>query len=456
MLATSSSDRTDTAARGVLTGDGTIPARILGLTPHDPILIDGNAGFTGPNVTTGVVRGSGTESDPYIIEGLDINASAANGIEIQNADAHFIVRGCLVHDGRAPYDHFYDGIHLENCVNGTLDNNTWPNNGIGIYLTSSSCTTLTENNCANNWNGMILDSSSNNTLADNECSNNVNYGMSLESSNGNTLTDNECSNNEYGVYLQYSSGNTISNNNCSNNGQGIYVRYDTNNNTITSNDCSSNGEYGIFLLYSSGNALVNNTCNSNSRSGTCLWLSNGNILINNTCSSNGYGIWLDWSSSNTVSNNNCSNNEWGIYLGYGANDNNIVWNQIRNNYGSGALISRGAIENIVSNNIFIDNNGATDTYDAAHIQAFDEGLGNWWNSTDGYGNYYSDWTSPDSNSDGIVDDPYLLDGGADAKDPFPLATTPSEPIPEFGMMPFVVMVFLAAIAATIGARRRKA
>ena len=41
-----------------------------GLTPHDPIYIDSNDDFIiGQN---GVVSGSGTDGNPYIIEGWDI------------------------------------------------------------------------------------------------------------------------------------------------------------------------------------------------------------------------------------------------------------------------------------------------------------------------------------------------------------------------------------------------
>ncbi|HJX04475.1 MAG TPA: hypothetical protein VJ489_01510, partial [Thermoplasmata archaeon] len=57
--------------------------------------------------------------------------------------------------------------------------------------------------------------------------------------------------------------------------------------------------------------------------------------------------------------------------------------------------------------------------------------------------------------DGIVDVPYDIAGDAGAKDNHPLTTTPSEPIPEFGMMPLIMMVFVMAIVLTIGARRRK-
>ena len=88
--------------------------------------------------------------------------------------------------------------------------------------------------------------------------------------------------------------------------------------------------------------------------------------------------------------------------------------------------------NIVFNNTFIGNNGAGSTYNSSHVQACDDGTNNWWNSTDGYGNYWSDWTSPDVDMNGIVDVPYVLDGGSGAKDYYPLTTTPTQPIQSSG------------------------
>jgi len=83
-----------------------------------------------------------------------------------------------------------------------------------------------------------------------------------------------------------------------------------------------------------------------------------------------------------------------------------------------------------------------------------DGTHNWWNSTDGYGNWWSDWQSPDNATPyGIVDLPYNISGSAGAKDSYPL-TTPQAPIPEFGMMPFVVIVFLAVIVLTEETRRK--
>lgn len=53
-------------------------------SPHDPILIQGNANFTPAN---GVLHGRGTESDPYVIAGWRIDASTANAIEIRDTTA---------------------------------------------------------------------------------------------------------------------------------------------------------------------------------------------------------------------------------------------------------------------------------------------------------------------------------------------------------------------------------
>ena len=156
-----------------------------------------------------------------------------------------------------------------------------------------------------------------------------------------------------------------------------------------------------------------------------------------------------------MSNNTCNLNiQYGIRL-WSSSDNNISWNQVCNNTLRGVYILSGS-NNTIWNNTFIGNNGAGTVYDPTHIQASDDGTNNRWNSSSGFGNYWSDWTTPDVVPPyGIVDAPYDIAGSAGAKDYYPL-TTPQEPIPEFGMMPLVVTVLLAAIVLMIGARRRKA
>src|SRR2546427_4540831 len=59
-------------------------------TPHSPIGIGGDTGFTAAN---GVTGGSGTASDPYIIAGWEINASPSfYAIAIANTRAPFVIR----------------------------------------------------------------------------------------------------------------------------------------------------------------------------------------------------------------------------------------------------------------------------------------------------------------------------------------------------------------------------
>jgi nitrous oxidase accessory protein NosD len=117
------------------------------------------------------------------------------------------------------------------------------------------------------------------------------------------------------------------------------------------------------------------------------------------------------------------------------------------------------LNNCIWNNTFIGNNGAGGVYDINHAQALDDDpfLENHWNisgSPHGYGNYWSDWTGPDANINGIVDSPYNIAGSAGANDSYPL-TTPQAPIPEFGMMPIVAMAFMAVIVLAGEKRRRK-
>ena len=311
----------------------------LYMPAHSPISVIGNGDFTAAN---GVIWGNGTTSNPYVVAHWYINASTANGISIQDTDAHFIVRSCCVYDGASNY---HAGIRLLNCVNGTLEKNT----------------------CSNDYEGMSLESSSNNTLVNNNCSSNSADGIYLDaSSDFNAIVSNRGLRNAYnGIDVVSSSNNTLVSNDWSSNGyDGAYIGYSANNNTLDSNNCSSNYRWGIQIRGSSGNVMLRNQL--------------------------------------------CNNLQYGMYI-YDASSSNIVFN-----------------------NTFIGNNGAGSTYNSSHVQACDDGTNNWWNSTDGYGNYWSDWTSPDVDMNGIVDVPYVLDGGSGAKDYYPLTTTPTQPIQSSG------------------------
>ncbi|MCJ7720053.1 MAG: hypothetical protein MUO36_01130, partial [Candidatus Hadarchaeum sp.] len=76
-----------------------VPAASASQSSRAPILINGNGDFTSANGVNG--GGDGSAGSPWIIENWVIDASGANGIDIQNTTAYFVVRNCLVENGWA-------------------------------------------------------------------------------------------------------------------------------------------------------------------------------------------------------------------------------------------------------------------------------------------------------------------------------------------------------------------
>jgi parallel beta-helix repeat protein len=343
----------------------------------------------------------------------------------------------------------WDGVELDTSRNNIIGDNNCSNNVcVGVYSYSSSDNTVYNNTCTSNgWDGIRIEfSSDDNALTNNICDSNGWDGIFLWWSDHNNICNNTCSNNYYqGIYLGSSSDNTICNNTCGSNGEDgiLLIRWSggppSDYNSICNNTCSNNVWEGIELISSSDSILGNNRCSHNGDEGIWLDSSNSNILENNSCISNVWdGIGLGSSSDNILSDNNCSSNgEYGIWLDiwYGlgnspgslSNNNEIVRSQLCGNSGYGVCIDSGS-NNRIWNNTYCNNNGATDIYSRRHVQAFDSGTGNWWNSPDGYGNNWSDWRSPDvATHDGIVDYPYRIDGAAHSWDYYPHAAFSADP-----------------------------
>jgi len=395
------------------------------------------------------------------------------------------------------------GVEVQLMSGNHLDNNTCSNNSVGIFLIRSSENDLIDNVCMDNWEGVNLSTSNYNRVINNTCLHNG-CGIALDQSSGNYLACNTCPSNGHGMYLDQSSGNTLSNNTCgSNTGNGIFLYEQSDDNTLCNNNCSYNSQLGVYVAISDRNSLGANTCNLNAWSGIYMFSSIGSTLVNNTFNLNGgvgidislssnlsmidnacclndwagillqstytsyltnnnvssnnrSGIYVWFSTGNNICANNCSSNGlYGMYFGY-SQDNAITLNHLCDNLEYGVYLDAGSGNNRIWNNTFCSNNGADGSYDTDHVQACDNGTGNWWNSASGYGNYWSDWTGPDANMDGIVDMPYNISGSAGSKDFYPLTTTPPEPIPEFVVTPLVAMIFVVIVVLMIGARRRKA
>ncbi len=365
-----------------------------GLTPHDPIYISGNSGFTDAN---GVTNGTGTAGDPYIIENWDINTStAAVGIYIGETDAYFIIRDCVVYDGGDSGN----GVCFSYVQNGKIGNVISYNNYRGIRLDSSSNNTIISNQIYNNWNGIVLGSSSDNIISANQIYNNSRGSINLQYSSNNTISANQIYNNKYGIGLYSSSNNTtISANQIYNNtkDEGIYTGiylWDSSNNILQNNILENNTynfgvlggdisyfyqdidtsntingkpiyyiieqndlvfdgvEVGYLGLVSCSNILVKNLTLTDNMEGLLLANTSYSTITANQIYNNKYGIGLYSSSNNnTISANQIYNNYYGIYLFYSSN-NNITGNQIYNNTFNGISLYKSSSNEIHYNDIY--------------------------------------------------------------------------------------------------------
>jgi parallel beta-helix repeat protein len=382
------------------------------------------------------------DSDGVSLIDNNFSLSIYYGVELDSCDSVCMTNNTVLFSGEY-------GIVFYDCVNATLRQNILIQDGIflggdelGDFDTHSIDTTNTANGKPiyyyKNETGITIPAGAGQVLManctdmriENQNLSDADVGVELYGCTGTALTNNNCSNGQFGILIMGGSNNSMNGNTCGYDVFGIAMQGSPGN-SIADNDCSHCSGDGIYLMYSDGNELVTNICSSNTEAGIRLYYSSGNSVIGSTCSYNSVGIYMyEPCNDNIIQANIIDNNTgYGIYLGWGMN--NRIWD-----------------------NSFTYNNGAGDTYDPAHVQASSD-AGNWWNTTEGIGNFWSDWTGPDANTDGIVDDPYVLDGGLGVQDNYPLATAP-EPIPEFGTMPFVVIALLAAILLITGARRRKA
>ncbi|MHA1936657.1 MAG: hypothetical protein ACW97O_00430, partial [Candidatus Thorarchaeota archaeon] len=104
-------------------------------TPHDPIVIDGDASFSDTALLEGW-PGDGSPENPYIIDGFDIDLGGAIGhcISIYNTRVSFTISNCNLTGASNLGWAIGAGISLENVTDGELVNNTCNSNVWGIFL----------------------------------------------------------------------------------------------------------------------------------------------------------------------------------------------------------------------------------------------------------------------------------------------------------------------------------
>jgi len=253
------------------------PARAAPLTPRAPISIFGNGEL---NYTVypdnGVTSGNGSASNPYIIGGWSITASArADGIHVEQTNASLIIRNVSTQGGNVGSNGIFLS-HVTNVVVKDVKISSF-NDGISIFL--SNATVENSMISSNGLHGASILDGENVNLFNNTIT--LNTGDGIHSNNycvncllnvtGNTITFNLS-----GIILQSMNNSFISQNNILTNTQkGIGV-YKSTYSLIDLNNITSN-EVGVDLgrstnsLVHHNNFLYNSVQASDNETGRNTW-----------------------------------------------------------------------------------------------------------------------------------------------------------------------------------------
>jgi len=367
-----------------------------------------------------VSAGDGSESDPYIITGWDIDAGASDGIVIRNTTAHFLIQNVNVYSNNLSGS--AKGINIYNVENGTLANSV-VRGGLeyGVHLEHVRNTTVRDMNVSDiNWFAAIV--SENSELL--QLRNN-----NVTNCTGMTVSDLRISNAYSGIQAAYLDDVTIEN--CTilfSIFNGMNLR-ECDGLVIHGNNVSDSGSHGLVGATLGNTEISNNTFYNNSNDGVRL-------------------DYTDW--TNVTGNLIWNNYDHGLEL-YRCNGGNVTMNNI---VGNGIAGSRaGLYVGVNTVNFAIYNNNIVNNT----IQAYDV-MSNTWNAT--YptgGNYWDNYTGIDNYSgvnqdipggDGIGDSPFIID--PDSQDNYPLM----EPIPEFGEL-VVPVVSILGLLLILGFRSKR-
>ncbi len=273
-------------------------------------------------------------------------------------------------------------------------------------------------------------------------------GICLEQVNNCTIEKNIFFKNRYGVYLQNSRNSTLLKNTLFRNG--IWLDEGCGQNLLVNNMVEesyillgahcwdnimfqnrlSNGE-GISIACCGGNNLVSKNDIINCSTGIDIYdVQARTVLRDNRITGCGNGIYFDFVFDSRVYNNTISNGSTGIFLRDECHDNELSSNTIISSNESGIYLLDYSADNRIYNNYFnnsinvkVENTegniwNTTKAPGTNILQGPNLG-GNFWANLEGTG--FSQ-ISNDSDSDGICDLPYNINGSD--FDYFPLAKPP--------------------------------
>jgi parallel beta-helix repeat protein len=271
--------------------------QLVAYESHDSISIYSDSDFS-----TQGWPGSGTQEDPYVIEGLEI-VTNYTCVRVSGTSVHFVIRNCLFRS-LEPTEH-QRGVRLQNVNNGSVVNCTISFKGYGIYSLSCSDLHIVNNTIHDNPNaGISMSQSSNCRIINNSVYNVVGDGLYLSNLENCSLVNNTVWNNSDDGLSIYDSECIVANNTVfSNLDDGIAIS-ESSNVIVTNNTVFANSDSGVYGFYAEDCVFSSNTIYQNQQNGLDVVRSGDSLIINNTIYDNGmYGLEIRYSPNCTVSDN---------------------------------------------------------------------------------------------------------------------------------------------------------
>ena len=375
---------------------GFLSLNVSALTPHGEIVIDGNNDFIPAN---GVVGGNGTPSNPYIIEGWEIEGYT--GISISNSQVHFIIRDVYINSRNF-------GITLANVNNGRIENATIDGPHTGMQVDESNGNSIADNTFIGSENTLHIMGSDKNIISNNEFSGYGQWDISLYQSHENMVYYNSIGGHRRGMYITESNDNKVSHNLISGGSWGMTIQRSLRN-TISHNILSPSVQVCIEIyggnIPNSDNVFSHNLFNECPDAIYASQLQ-GSEFSNNTFTNSTNGILLSYSKGNDIFYNTAIDNNCGFFLMY-SDDNTFVGNELITN--KGGISITNSDPNIIYHNNFLGN--TKQAYDdGAYANRWDAGYpagGNYWSDYDGFDNCSGPLQDICPDPDGIGDTPYV-------------------------------------------------
>ncbi|MGA1866403.1 MAG: NosD domain-containing protein [Thermoplasmatota archaeon] len=275
-----------------------------------PISIEGDSSLL-ENATLNGWPGSGTQGDPIIIRGLDIDSNGTRyAFSIANTTLHVLFEDCTFSNTSLVSDNTISGLRSSNNSMISVEGCVFTATRNGIYALDTSLNVTGANFTSNAFSGIWA------------------YEALC------VVISCNFSDNQYGVYLQYCGGSVIKGSNFTGNREGIYI-VSSPETLIDENLLDTHFGNGIFVAQSDETMLMNNTYLDNGilGNGNGLYLRDSNLLLvnNETMDGNRVGIYLYRTTDSTIGNSTIKNcMSYGVHLASSVTRYNITGNYLLN------------------------------------------------------------------------------------------------------------------------------